>query len=160
MMEVSLLAVGKLKEAYLRDGCAEYIKRLGAYCVPRVAEQPEFRLAASPSPAEIANALSREGKALLGKIPAGSAVAALCVEGEMLTSVQLAALLEGIAGGGRSRAVFIIGGSHGLSQEVKAAAEYRLSLSRMTFPHQLARLMLLEQLYRAFSISGHGKYHK
>ena len=159
-MNVTVLCVGKLKEAYWRDACAEYTKRLGAFCKFQVVELDEERLPEKPSDAQIAAALEVEGKKMLAKIPSGAAVAALCIEGKPCSSEQLAARIEDLAGGGTSQFVFVIGSSHGLAPAVKAQASWRLSMSPMTFPHQLARVMLLEQLYRAMSIRGGGKYHK
>ena len=160
MRSVRILCVGKLKERYLSDACAEYCKRLGAYCRPEILELPEFRLPENPSPAEIEACLRREGEEILARIPKDALVIPLCIEGEMLSSEQLAAALSDAAVRGVSSACFIIGGSWGLSPAVKQAGRLRLSMSRMTFPHQLARVMLLEQLYRAFSINAGGKYHK
>lgn len=160
MQSVTILCIGKLKETYLTDGCAEYLKRLGAYCKARVVELPESRLPDQPSPRQIQQALEEEGKELLAKIPAGAWVAALCIEGRQVSSPGLAGLIEEAGLQGRSSLVFVIGGSWGLSDEVKRRAQLRLSLSEMTFPHQLARMLLLEQLYRAYSILHHGKYHK
>lgn len=159
MFGVTVLAVGRLGEKYLADGCAEYLKRLGAYCKVQVIEIPEFRLPNRPSEADIERGLRQEGEAILARLPRGYTAAALCIEGRQLTSPVLARtldcwMLES------SGAAFIIGGSWGLSSEVKRRSQLRLSLSEMTFPHQLARLMLLEQLYRAFNISRGGKYHK
>lgn len=160
MLNVTLLTVGKLKENYLREACAEYAKRLGAFCKLQVVEVEEYRLPQNPSPAQIEAGLAAEGAVLLQKIPAGSFMIALCIEGKMLTSEKLAQQIETLAQTGASRLVFVIGGSHGLWQELKAKADLQLSMSPMTFPHQLARVMLLEQLYRAMSISAGTKYHK
>ena len=160
MRNVRILCVGKLKERYLSDACAEYIKRLGAYCRPEIVGLPESRLPANPSPAEIEACLEREGAEILAKIPKDALAIPLCIEGEQLSSEGLATALSDAAVRGTSTACFIIGGSWGLSPAVKRAGKLRLSMSRMTFPHQLARVMLLEQLYRAFSINAGGKYHK
>ncbi|WP_132085314.1 23S rRNA (pseudouridine(1915)-N(3))-methyltransferase RlmH [Harryflintia acetispora] len=160
MMNVTVLAVGKLKERYLTDGCREYEKRLGAFCKLNLVELPEHRLPDNPSAAEIQNGIEREGDMILAKIPAGSTTVALCIEGRQLSSEELAAQIEKLGIAGNSSLCFIIGGSWGLSGRVKERCALRLSMSRMTFPHQLARLLLLEQLYRAFSILNHSKYHK
>lgn len=160
MMNVTVLAVGRLKEKYLTDGCAEYVKRLGSFCRLRVVEISEYRLPENPSPSEIALGLQKEGERLLAQASGADWIAALCIEGDMIASPDLSAALERCALSSQSNVCFIIGGSFGLSDQVKAAAQMRLSMSRMTFPHQLARLMLLEQIYRAFSISRGGKYHK
>lgn len=160
MLRVTLLCVGNLKERYWRDACAEYEKRLSAFCKLSIVELPEERLPDAPSAAQITQVLDAEGKRILAKIPANAAVVALCIEGKEMPSPAIAATLERFANDGKSDVVFIIGGSHGLSDAVKEKATLRLSMSPMTFPHQLARVMLLEQLYRAFQISGGGKYHK
>ncbi|SDN31921.1 23S rRNA (pseudouridine(1915)-N(3))-methyltransferase RlmH [Acetanaerobacterium elongatum] len=160
MISVTILCVGKLKEDYLRAACAEYLKRLGAFCKASVVELNEARLPEKPSQAQITAALAEEGKSILAKIPNGSYTAALCIEGERFTSERLADRMASAAASGKSSLVFIIGGSFGLSDEVKNACALRLSMSDMTFPHQLARVMLLEQVYRAFSINANTKYHK
>ena len=158
MFTVTLIAVGRLKEPWLREGFAEYQKRLSAYCSFQVAELPEYRLPEDPSPAQIEKGLLEEGRAILdraGKVP----LVALCIEGKELSSQGLADLLRERQQTG-SALCFAIGGSHGLSQEVKKRAVFRLSVSPMTFPHQLFRVMLAEQLYRGFSILVGSKYHK
>lgn len=160
MLNISLICVGSLKERYWRDACDEYVKRLGAFCRAQVVEIAEERAPESPSAAQIAQVLAAEGKRILAKIPADSAVMALCIEGKPISSPQLAAQLEQLAVGGKSHLAVIIGGSWGLSDEVKARAAWRLSMSPMTFPHQLARVMMLEQLYRAAQIQSGGRYHK
>ncbi len=161
MIRAEIICVGKLKESYLREGCAEYLKRLGAFCEIRVTELAESRLPERPSEKEIAAALEQEAGGILEKVNAAPAFcAALCIEGKSMHSEQLAALLEETVLRTSSRFYFIIGSSYGLSPRVKQRADLRLSMSEMTFPHQLARLMLLEQLYRAFSILGNAKYHK
>lgn len=160
MLNVTLLTVGKLKEAYWRAACEEYLKRLGAFCRPNIVEVEEFRLPAKPSQAQIEAGIEAEGKKLLEQIPAGSYVITLCIEGKELSSAQLADRLADVAVGGCSRVTLVIGGSCGLSPAVKARSDLRLSMSPMTFPHQLARVMVLEQLYRAFGINAGTKYHK
>lgn len=160
MLKIRLICIGKLKERYLREGCAEYIKRLGAFCKPEIVELDEARLADNASDALIEAALAQEGARILDAIPAGAYPVAMCIEGEMLGSVQLAEMLSQLAVSGVSSVAFLIGGSHGLAQRVKKESRLRLSMSPMTFPHQLSRLMLLEQLYRAFSINSSMKYHK
>ena len=160
MKSVTVLCVGKLKEAYWRDAVAEYQKRLSAFCRFEIVELDECRLPEDPSAAQIEKALETESKAILAKIPAGAAVIPLCIEGKPLSSPELSDRLQRWAVEGRSKFVFIIGSSFGLSPEVKAAATYRLSMSPMTFPHQLARVMLCEQIYRAMQIEAGGKYHK
>jgi 23S rRNA (pseudouridine1915-N3)-methyltransferase len=161
MLHITILAVGALKDRHWQDAAAEYKKRLAAFCKLEVVELPEYRLPQNPSPAEIQKCIAEEGKRILEKTPRQLHCyqIALCIEGGELTSEALAARLTAIAGT-HSRVVLVIGGSRGLADEVKAAADLRLSMSQMTFPHQLARVMLLEQLYRGFSIAGGGKYHK
>ena len=148
MLRVQLICVGKLKERFYIDACDEYDKRLQRYCALERVELPE------------SGDVERDGAAVLGKIPPGGYVIALCVEGKPFSSEELASLLSELALQGRSRVTFVIGGSDGLSDAVKNAADLRLSMSRMTFPHHLARVMVLEQIYRAFTILGGGKYHK
>ncbi len=160
MLGVKLLCVGKMREKHYMEALQEYEKRLRPYCRLEIEELPEYRLPESPSEGEIEAALDREAEQILSKIPAGAWVCALCIEGEMRSSEELAALLQRLTVRGVSRAVFLIGGSFGLHGRVKARADERLSMSRMTFPHHLARVMLAEQLYRAFSIQNGGKYHK
>ena len=160
MLNVTLLTVGKLKEAYWRSACEEYLKRLGAFCRPNIVEVDEYRLPDKPSQAQIEAGLEAEGKRLLEQIPSGSYVITLCIEGKELSSTQLAEKLANVSVQGHSRVVMIIGGSFGLSNAVKARSDLRLSKSPMTFPHQLARVMVLEQLYRALGINAGTKYHK
>ena len=160
MLNITLLCVGKLKEAYWRDACAEYEKRLGAFCRFRLVEVAEERLPDSPSSAQIAATVEAEGKRLLEQLPRDGAVIPLCIEGKELDSPALSARIQKLAVDGISHVVFIIGGSWGLSEAVKSRATLRLSMSPMTFPHQLARVMVLEQIYRAFQIASGGKYHK
>ncbi|MBE6806603.1 MAG: 23S rRNA (pseudouridine(1915)-N(3))-methyltransferase RlmH [Ruminococcaceae bacterium] len=160
MRNITLLCVGKLKEAYWRDACAEYEKRLGAFCKFRLVEVAEERLPDNPSSAQIAATIEAEGKRLLEQIPKDSAVIPLCIEGKELDSPALAARMQKMAVEGVSHITLIIGGSWGLSEAVKSRAALRLSMSPMTFPHQLARVMVLEQVYRAFQIVSGGKYHK
>ncbi len=160
MLKITLLTVGRLKESYLREAAAEYGKRLSAFCALKTEELEPARLPDRPSEAQIAAALEDEGGRILAKIPAGAGVFALCVEGKPLTSQDLAARLADAPLRGVSRLCFVIGGSHGLSPAVKKRAGLRLSMSAMTFPHQLARVMLLEQIYRGFQINLGSAYHK
>lgn len=138
----------------------EYEKRLSAFCKFEVIELEPQRLSENPSDAEIANALETEADKLLSKIPPQSAIIALCIEGKQLSSVDLAKKISNLGINGTGTLVFIIGSSFGLSERVKKAATIRLSMSEMTFPHQLARVMLAEQIYRAFTIINNRKYHK
>lgn len=159
MQDVRIICVGKLKEQYWRDACAEYSKRLSAYSKFSIIEIEEHRLPDNPSAAQIEAGLNAEGKNILAKCPAGFDIIAMCIEGKPHSSEQLAALAERSAMEGRGMC-FIIGGSFGLSDEVKAKSKVKLSMSPMTFPHQLARVMLCEQIYRAFCINNGSKYHK
>lgn len=158
MLTVNLIAVGKLKESYLRDACAEYCKRLQAFCRIQIIEIPEYRLPDKPSESQIAAGMEQEGKLILQKCK--GLVIPLCIEGKQLTSTEFADFLSEQALSGVSEISLVIGGSFGLSPEVKAAGRCKMSMSKMTFPHQLARVMLLEQLYRAFSIQAGTRYHK
>ena len=160
MLSVQLICVGKLKEPFYQEACAEYVKRLGAYCKLTVTELPEEKLPAAPSRAQITQALAREAQAIRAKLPAGASLAALCVEGRERSSEELAALFRGWEQSAAKELVFLIGGSHGLEEGLKREAVLRLSMSPMTFPHHLARVMLLEQLYRAFKINEGSSYHK
>ena len=160
MLNVTLIAVGKLKERYLTDACAEYEKRLGAYCRLRVVEVDEYRLPQNPSEAQIQAGIEAEGKEILAKIPAGSYLIPLCIEGKQISSDELAQFLADRANSGAGDVAFVIGSSHGLSDEVKKAAALKFSMGRITMPHQLARLVLTEQIYRACTINVGMKYHK
>ncbi len=160
MLGVTIICVGKLKEKFYLDAAAEYQKRLRGYCRLELIELPEQRLPQDPSAGQIAAALDKEGEAILARLPRGGKVAAMCVEGRLLSSTQLADTLAGWAVAGVSDLAFVVGGSYGLSPRVKERADVRLSMSPMTFPHHLARVMLLEQLYRAFKIQEGSGYHK
>ena len=159
MLSVNILCVGKLKETYLRDAVAEYSKRLQPSCRLSVTELPEERASENPSPAEIARVIAAESDRIMAKIGRGDYVIALCVEGRNISSEELASLIDGVQQT-HSSVDFIIGGSWGLSESLKGRADCRLSMGKMTFPHQLCRVMLLEQVYRAFQISKGTKYHK
>lgn len=160
MQRVTLLCVGKLKEKFYADAAAEYAKRLSRYCKLDIVELPEERLPEDPSPAQIDAALAKEAEAIRGKLPPSATLVALCVEGRERSSEGLAELMARWAGRGESRVVFLIGGSHGLHASLKAQAAEKLSMSPMTFPHHLARVMLLEQIYRAYQINAGTRYHK
>ena len=157
MLSVTTICVGKLNEKFYTDAVAEFSKRLGGYCRLEIIEVPEYR---THDTITIGHALKKESAGIERKIPPGSFSVALCIEGKQIDSHGLSELLEDCAGRGASRLCFIIGGSHGLHDDVKNNADLKLSMSKMTFPHSLARVMLLEQLYRAFMIAGGGKYHK
>jgi len=160
MQRVTVICVGKLKEKFYADAAAEYQKRLSRFCQLEIAELPESRLSERPSPAEIDRALADEAAAIEARLPRSGAVIALCIEGRELSSPQLAEKLAALAAGGVSQLTFLIGGSVGLDAGLKARADLRLSMSPMTFPHHLARVMLLEQIYRAYQIQAGSKYHK
>lgn len=160
MLGVTLICVGKMKEKYYIDAFEEYRKRLGAFCRFELIELPEQRLGDAPSEKEIGAALKKEAGEIRKRIPAGAAVVAMCVEGMQKSSPELAAQFSAWAGAGISRLCFLVGGSFGLDETLKADADLRLSVSKMTFPHHLFRVMLAEQIYRAFSISEGSRYHK
>ena len=159
-MNITVIALGKLKEKYLRDAIDEYAKRISAYGKLDIIELNPVRLSDNPSATEIDNALSKEADEIKKKLPNGSFVFSLCVEGKEKSSEQLAQTIKEITLNGKSNIVFIIGSSFGLAPEIKKLSDCRLSFSPMTFPHQLMRVMLLEQIYRAFQINNNGKYHK
>lgn len=158
MLNVKIITVGKLKEKYLKDACEEYLKRLKRFGNVSVTELPEYKLSDNPSEKEIEIALDSEADGILKN--ASGYIIPLCIEGKQLSSVKLAEKLADIPVHGQSTVSFIIGSSFGLSDKVKQKADFKLSMSEMTFPHQLARVMLLEQIYRAFQINSGGKYHK
>ncbi|MBR2080862.1 MAG: 23S rRNA (pseudouridine(1915)-N(3))-methyltransferase RlmH [Oscillospiraceae bacterium] len=160
MFSITVIAVGKLKEAFYRDAAAEYEKRLGAYCSLRVIELPEQRLPDDPSPAQIAQSLEREAVEAEKQIPKGAWVAVFTQEGKPLSSPEFAEQLARVKSGGRSCACFLLGSSFGMAQRLKDRADARISMGKMTFPHHLARIMALEQLYRAESIQAGSRYHK
>ena len=160
MMNVQLIVLGKLKEKYMKDFAGEYEKRLSAYCKMSVVELEPVKLSDNPSQSEIDNALAKETKMIKDKIPKNSYVFSMCIEGKQMSSEELSQKLEAIALSGKNNVVFIIGSSFGLSKEIKQMSDFKFSMSKMTFPHKLARIMLTEQIYRGFSISNNGKYHK
>lgn len=161
MQTITLIVLGKMNADYYAKAAAEYAKRLGAFCKLQIVELPEESIAEkNASPALIVRALEKEAKAILAAVPKGSALVALCIEGKQKTSEELAAFLQARALSGVGAIAFVIGSSHGIAPQVKQQAIAKLSMSKMTFPHQLARVMLLEQIYRAFSINAGSKYHK
>ncbi|MDY3013803.1 MAG: 23S rRNA (pseudouridine(1915)-N(3))-methyltransferase RlmH [Evtepia sp.] len=160
MLSIQLLCVGKLKEKHFSAACAEYEKRLNPFCKLSVIELPEERLPDTPSPAQIEAALEKEAAAIFQKLPKGGKLIALCVEGGLLSSEQLASQVRKWTVEGTSSLTLVIGGSFGLHSSVKDRAQLRLSMSPMTFPHHLARVMVLEQLYRCFQINAGTRYHK
>lgn len=159
MQRITVLCVGKLKEKFYADAAAEYCKRLSRYCKIEVTELPETRLPEEPSPAEIKKALAAEATAIRQKLE-GGAVVAMCIEGQTCSSEALSKKLAAFALEGKSKVTFLIGGSFGLDETLKKQADWRLSMSPMTFPHHLARVMLLEQIYRACQIAEGTRYHK
>ena len=160
MVDVTVICVGKLKEKFYQEAAAEYAKRLKGYCKLSIVELAEQKLSKNPSLGEILAAMEKEGDAIRGKIPPNSTVIALAVEGKMRSSEELAAMISTWSHNASKHLVFVIGGSYGLHPSIKAGAWATLSMSPMTFPHHLARVMLLEQLYRGFQINEGGKYHK
>ncbi len=160
MQQIRLVCVGRLKEKYYINAAGEYAKRLSSYCRLETEEIAESRVPQKPSQADIGAAMKTEAAAIEGKLLKNSAVVALCIEGMQTDSDGLARMLADRAAQGAGRLSFVIGGSYGLHPDIKDRADIRLSLSRMTFPHHLARIMLLEQLYRGFKILEGGKYHK
>ncbi len=160
MLAVKLICAGKLREKFYIEAFREYEKRLAAFCRFETVEVPEVKTLEDPSEAEVVGALEKEARAILEKIPQGAYVIALCVEGTKFSSEELAKLVAERALAGDSRLCFIIGSSNGLHPSVKQRAEVRLSVSDMTFPHHLFRVMLAEQIYRAFTINAGRKYHK
>ena len=160
MFEITLITMGKLKEKFYISAAEEYKKRLGGYCRFQLVELPEYRLPDDPSPAEISAGLEKEAEQIITKIPKGAWFCVLTPEGKMLSSESLAEKLADVKLSGKSSACFLIGSSFGMAQSLKDMADFRLSMSPMTFPHHLARIMVLEQLYRAESIQSGSKYHK
>ena len=159
-MNINIVCVGKLKERYWTDAVTEYLKRLSRYCRMEIVELKEARLPDHASPAEEEQVKTVEGESILRSLSADSYVIALDVKGKQLSSEQLSEKIENLALEGRSTVDFIIGGSLGLSEAVRKRADFRLSFSAMTFPHQMMRAILLEQIYRAFKISRNEPSHK
>ena len=160
MLAVRLICVGKMREKFYIDAFEEYRKRLQAYCRLELTEITEQRLSDRPAEKEIAAALEREGQEILKAVPADAYLVALCVEGKQMPSEGMAALIAARESSGKPKLCFVIGGSFGLAPAVKARADRRLSMSEMTFPHHLARVMLIEQVYRGFKINEGSQYHK
>ncbi len=160
MFDITLIAMGKLKEKFYLAAAEEYAKRLSAYCNFKLLELPEHRLPENPSPAQITAGLDKEAELILSKIPRGAWLCVLTPEGVMQSSPALANTLKQVKLSGKSCACFLIGSSFGIAPNIKAKADLLLSMSPMTFPHHLARIMVLEQLYRAEAIQAGSKYHK
>lgn len=160
MFEITLIAMGKLKEKFYISAAAEYEKRLSGYCRFSLLELPESRLPDNPSPAEIAAGLEKEAEVILSRIPKGAWFCVLTPEGKTLSSEAFAEKIKEVKLSGKSSACFLIGSSFGMANRVKERADFKLSMGPMTFPHHLARIMVLEQLYRAEAIQAGSKYHK
>ncbi len=159
-MKITLVTVGKVKERYFTEAAAEYIKRISRYAKVELLEVADEKTPDQAAEGEKKRILEKEGERILSRIPPGAFVVALAIEGKMPDSEELAKQMEKWNVGGISHVVFVIGGSLGLSGKVMKRADYALSFSRMTFPHQLMRVILLEQLYRSFTIRNHTPYHK
>ena len=160
MPAIKLICTGKLKESFFRDAFCEYQKRIGGYGNFEMLELQEIRLPDAPSEKEISIALNREGENIIKNIPKDAYVVALCVEGRQISSEQFAALFRERDASGKPKLCFIIGSSYGLSNQVKERANLKMSMSAMTFPHHLARIMLMEQIYRSYKIIEGSRYHK
>lgn len=160
MFDITLITMGKLKEKFYIAAAEEYKKRLSGYCRFTLMELSEVRLPDNPSPAEIAAGLEKEADLILEKLPKGTWFCALTPEGKELSSDKLAAKLQDVKLSGKSSACFLIGSSFGMSPRIKERADFLLSMGPMTFPHHLARIMVLEQIYRAETIQAGSKYHK
>ena len=160
MFNITLIAMGKLKEKFYLSAAEEYCKRLKGYCNFQIIELPEHRLPEDPSPAEISAGLEKEADLILTKIPKGAWFCVFTPEGKVLSSEAFADKLKEVKLSGKSSACFLIGSSFGMAQRIKDKADFKLSMSPMTFPHHLARIMVLEQLYRAEAIQAGSKYHK
>lgn len=160
MLNLRLICVGKLKERFYAEAVAEYEKRLNAFCRLELIELPEERLGERPSAAEIEAALEKEAQQIEKKLLKDGQLICLCVEGEQLESERFAEVLTRAESSGKPRISFVIGSSFGLARRLKAKADFRMSMSKMTFPHHLARVMLAEQIYRGFQIKEGTRYHK
>ena len=160
MFDITLITMGKLKEKFYLSAAAEYTKRLSGYCSFTLLELPEVRLPENPSPAEISAGLEKEADAIFARIPKGAWFCVFTPEGKTLSSEAFAQKLKDVKLSGKSRACLLIGSSFGMADHVKQRADFKLSMGPMTFPHHLARIMVLEQLYRAEAIQAGSKYHK
>lgn len=159
-MKITILCVGKIKEKFYRDAIAEYAKRLGRYCKLEIIEVADEKTPDGAGFAAEAQILEKEGGRMEKHLRDGAFVCALAIEGEQLDSVELSEKLERLGTGGTSHIIFLIGGSLGMSKQLLRRADLKLSFSKMTFPHQLMRVVLLEQIYRAYRIMNHEPYHK
>ncbi|MGN0489557.1 MAG: 23S rRNA (pseudouridine(1915)-N(3))-methyltransferase RlmH [Ruminococcus sp.] len=160
MQTVNIICIGKIKEKYWTEAIKEYTKRLTPFCKFNIIELDEEKVNSNPNRTQIKAVLDAEGKRIISKLAKNSYVIPMCIEGKQLSSTELADKMSEVALSGKSSIDFIIGGSWGLSDEVKGKADFKLSMSKMTFPHQMARVVLCEQIYRAFEINSNGKYHK
>ena len=160
MFDITLITMGKLKEKFYISAASEYAKRLGGYCKFTLLELPETRLHEDPSPSEISAGMEKEAELIFSKIQKGAWFCVFTPEGKELSSEAFAEKLRDVKTAGKSSACFLIGSSFGMSPRVKAKADFKLSMGPMTFPHHLARIMVLEQLYRAEAIQAGSKYHK
>ena len=160
MFDITLIVMGKLKEKFYLSAAAEYEKRLKGYCSFKIVELPEHRLPEDPSPAEIQTGLDKEAELIFQKIPKNAWLCIFTPEGKILSSEEFAGKLKEVKNMGKSSACFLIGSSFGISQKIKDKADFKLSMGKMTFPHHLARIMVLEQIYRAEAIQAGSKYHK
>lgn len=160
MINIEIIALGKLKENYLKEACYEYIKRLNGFCRLIINELEPVFLPQNPSDSQIESALAAESKIINDKIKQNNYKIALCIEGKKMSSESFADVISEAAVSGKSHFSFIIGSSYGLHENLKSTCDLKMSMSMMTFPHQLARVMLLEQLYRSMQINNNGKYHK
>ena len=160
MFDITLITMGKLKEKFYLSAADEYTKRLGGYCRFQLLELPEHRLPEDPSPAQIAAGLEKEAELIISKIPKGAWFCVFTPEGKILSCEEFAGKLKDVKLSGKSSACFLIGSSFGMADRVKKMADLKLSMGKMTFPHHLARIMVLEQLYRAEAIQAGSKYHK
>ena len=160
MQTVNIICIGKIKARYWTEAIKEYTKRLTPFCKFNIIELDEEKVNSNPNQAQIKAVLDAEGKRIISKLAKNSYVIPMCIEGKQLSSTELADKMSEVVLSGKSSIDFIIGGSWGLSDEVKGKADFKLSMSKMTFPHQMARVVLCEQIYRAFEINSNGKYHK
>lgn len=160
MLSITLICVGRMREKHYIAAFEEYVKRLTSYCKVELIELSEIKLSQAPSKAEIQAALSKEASGISRHLPAGAYLISMCIEGSQLSSDELANLFQKCASGGKSKLCFVIGSSFGLDESFKSQTDLRLSMSKMTFPHHLARVMLAEQIYRAVMINEKSKYHK
>ena len=160
MFSITLICMGKCKEKFYIAAAEEYAKRMKGYCEFKLLELPEYRLPENPSQSEIQQGLAKEAEAIRKAIPKGAWFCTLTPEGKLLSSEELADTMKTVKNSGKSAACFLIGSSFGMDPSLKAQADFKLSMSKMTFPHHLARVMVLEQLYRAEAIQAGSKYHK